>query len=84
MLLSGQRAVHSVDNVFSFILTDCNFSYFPFWFWVRDLGSDCTGFWPLLTCYFGIFTKIYALCRPGHLSNSVIWKNSYETQRTAQ
>ena len=25
------------------ILTNCNFSYFPFWFWVLDLGSDCFG-----------------------------------------
>ena len=22
------------------ILTICNFSYFPFWFWGLDLGSD--------------------------------------------
>ena len=25
------------------ILTICNFSYFPFWFWVLDLGSDFFG-----------------------------------------
>ena len=23
------------------ILTLCHFSYFPFWFWGLDLGSDC-------------------------------------------
>ena len=34
------------------ILTICNFSYFPFWFWVLDLGSDCFSSWSLHTFNF--------------------------------
>ena len=33
-------------------LTVCNFGYFPFWFWVRDLGSDCPSSWSVHTCFF--------------------------------
>ena len=34
---------HSVDhkNIFDYLLY--GISYFPFWFWVLDLGSDCFG-----------------------------------------
>ena len=34
-------AAHSVDHMFSLYFDYCNFSYFPFWFWRLDLGSDC-------------------------------------------
>ena len=34
------------------ILTICYFSYFPFWFLGRDLGSDSPSSWSLHTCYF--------------------------------
>ena len=47
VLLSGHllgKAAHLVDHMFSlYILTICNFSYFPFWFCGLDLGSDCFG-----------------------------------------
>ena len=34
------------------ILTICNFSYFPFWFFGLDLGSDCFSSSSLHTFYF--------------------------------
>ena len=48
-----QIAAHSVDHMFSCILTTCicNFSYFLFWFRGRNLGSDCSSSWSLHTCY---------------------------------
>ena len=42
-------AAHSVDHMFFFIMTICNFSYFPFLFLGLDLGSDCFSSWLLHT-----------------------------------
>ena len=38
-----ERAAHSVYRMFSCILTYCNFSYFPRWFFRGggDFGSEC-------------------------------------------
>ena len=34
------------------ILTYRNLSYFPFWGFYGDSGSNCSSSWCLLTCYF--------------------------------
>ena len=36
------------------ILSICNISYFPFWFWGLDLGCDCFSSTSLHTYIFGI------------------------------
>ena len=41
--------ISSLFNIYMFICK--NFTYFPFWFEVKNLGSDCTSSWPLLSFY---------------------------------
>ena len=53
-------AANSVDIFSLCILTICNFSYFPFRFWVLDLGSDCFNSWILHTFYFFLNTGLKA------------------------
>ena len=49
--------IHGVTICSLCILTICNFSYFPFWFLVLDLGTDRFSSWSLHTFYFfGVVT----------------------------
>ena len=44
-----EKAVHLVDHMFNLYLLKsiCNFSYFSFWFWGRDKGSNSSSSWSL-------------------------------------
>ena len=46
------------------ILTIGNFSYFPFWFWGQNFGSDCSCSWSLLlslVCGFCSFLSVLSM-----------------------
>ena len=72
----GETAAHSVDRMFSCILTICNFSYSRFGFTGRDLGSDCSSSWSLHICYFYNLKPSEIYSRPLQIGASfVVYKD---------
>ena len=45
-------AAHSVSHLFLMYFVCCDFGYFPYWFWGRDLPSDCSSSCSLLFSLF--------------------------------
>ena len=62
----ARLTIYSLSSV-----TICNFSYFPYWFWSRDLGSDCSSDNLFkLFCYITFSLQKYI---PTHLNSKLVY-----------